>query len=88
MFLKDPESVLDYAVDWTARCAGVRTVVESDWRAEPAGLAVSGAVHGAERTEVRLGGGVPGLVYRVANLVRFSDGLADERSLVLRVEQR
>jgi hypothetical protein len=37
---------------------------------------------------VRLTGGKAGHVYRIANRVRLANGSVDERSLVLRVEER
>lgn len=88
MFLKDDNAALDYAVDWTEACAGVRTIASSAWTVEPAGLDVSLALMGPTQTSVRLGGGVAGTVYRVGNRVGFSDGTADERTLAVRVEKR
>lgn len=89
MFLKDADALLDFVVDWTDACAGVRTVADSMWRVEPdAGLLVTDASQGLTETGVRLGGGQAGLVYRVGNRVTFSDGTSDERSLVVRVEER
>lgn len=91
MFLKDPDSTLDYAVDWTAAAGGAGSIVESRWAVTPS------EVGGAEvllegvsgmTASVRLAGGRPGHVYRIANRVRLANGSADERSLVLRVEER
>lgn len=88
MFLKDDDAALDYAVDWTEACAGVRTIVDSIWTVEPAGLDVGIASARPTQTMVRLGGGTAGTVYRVGNRVGFSDGTADERTLAIRVEKR
>lgn len=91
MFLKDPGARLDYRFDWSERLAGGLALTASDWRVEPeaaGGLAIeSSAIEGSE-TLVWLSGGEQGRVYAVRNQVRFSDGQIDERSLVLRVEQR
>ncbi len=91
MFLKDPDAVLEYAVDWAAALDGGVSLLASDWRVEPVEAGgveiVSGQIAG-EVALARLGGGVAGHVYRVENRVTLSDGTLDERSLVLRVEER
>jgi hypothetical protein len=91
MFLKDPESALDYSVDWSAAAAGSGAIVESSWTVSPveAGGAevLAEGVTGMTAT-VRLTGGKAGHVYRIANRVRLANGSVDERSLVLRVEER
>lgn len=88
--LKDPQSVIDYLIDWGAGLAG-RGVVESDWTvapAEPGGLIVSDdAVDGAV-TRATIGGGIAGHVYRATCRVVLSDDRIDERSITLRVEDR
>jgi hypothetical protein len=91
MFLKDPGARLDYRFDWSERLAGGLTLTASDWLVEPGtsgGLVIeSSAIDGAT-TVVWLAGGEQGRVYAVRNRVGISDGQVDERSLVLRVEQR
>ena len=92
MFLKDVDAVVDFSVDWTEACAGVRTLVESNWQIVPDGgdapLALGEDHFSATESVVRLSGGRAGHVYRVGNRVSFSDGTEDERSLVVRVEER
>lgn len=88
MFLKDEDAELDYAVDWTEACAGVRTVADSQWRVAPTGLVLDPRPIADKITTVRLSGGVVGTLYRVSNLVSFSDGTRDERTMVVRVEKR
>lgn len=94
MFLKDPGSSLDHAVDWGSLYLAGRTIVASEWRlapdqtgrAQPLTLTAAQLVGG--RTSVRIGGGAAGQVYRVVNHVSLSDGNSDERTLVVRVEDR
>ncbi|MCG2839763.1 hypothetical protein L6Q21_02050 [Sandaracinobacter sp. RS1-74] len=91
MFLKDPQAVLEYRVDWAAALEGGAGIVESEWRVEPVedgGVVVASALVDGAEAGVRLGGGVAGHLYAVRNHVRFSDGTRDERSLILRVEAR
>lgn len=91
MFLKDPETVIDYQVDWTAALAAGSGLQTSEWAVVPGeagGVAVVwSAVDGAMAT-ARLAGGVPGHVYLVGNRVAMTDGTIDERSLTVRVEDR
>lgn len=91
LFLKDPDAVLDYHVDWAAAISGGQSVVDSGWSVFPVesgGVQVlDGSLVGAV-ARVRLGGGVAGHVYEVRNRAGFSDQTVDERSLTLRVEDR
>lgn len=91
MFLKDPHAALEYRVDWAAALADGVALASSEWRVEPveAGgvVVVASAVSGGEAVAT-LGGGIAGHVYRVGNRAVLSDGTSDERSLVLRVEER
>ena len=89
IFLKDPQAVIDYAVDWSAGYLAGQTIAASDWAIEPAGeLAVAAPEIEPGRTLATFSGGVAGCVYRVTNRVTFSDARTDERTLVLRVENR
>ncbi|MBS3962088.1 MAG: hypothetical protein KGZ61_09715 [Sandarakinorhabdus sp.] len=91
LFLKDPDAGVDYRVDWTATLDGGVTVSASVWTvdpAEPSGLTVDRQAITAGSTTARLSGGIAGHVYRVGNRVTLSDGSVDERSLVVRVEER
>lgn len=88
--LKDPDAVIDYLIDWGAGLAG-RSVVESDWAVtpvEPGGLVIGDdAVDGA-KTRATIGGGIAGHIYRATCQVVFSDERVDDRSIILRVEER
>jgi hypothetical protein len=88
--LKDPAASLDYLIDWGAGLAG-RSVVESDWAvspAEPDGLAIADHAIDGARTRATISGGVAGHVYLATCRVVLSDGRVDERSLMLRLEER
>lgn len=91
MFLKDRDAVLDYRLDWRAACADGAAITASLWSVEPAhdgAISVSDMEIVDGWTSAMLGGGVAGCVYRVGNRVTLSDGRVDERSLVVRVEER
>jgi len=89
-YLKDPEARVDYAIDWGLYLDG-QTIVDSAWSVAPdeaGGVAVDEAGFAPERSAARLSGGIAGHSYSVSNLVTLSDGSADARSIVLRVEER
>lgn len=90
VYLKDPRSALDYAIDWSANLDG-STIAASQWDIEPAeegGLRATASFREDSRTQVTLEGGIAGRVYRVANTITRSDGRQDARSLILRTEAR
>ena len=89
-YLKDPDAIVDYAIDWAPYLDG-RTIVASGWSVAPAetgGIAVVEAGFDGARSAARLSGGIVGHSYSLANRVTLSDGSGDDRSIVLRVEQR
>jgi hypothetical protein len=91
IFVKDPAALVDYAIDWTAGYLGDETITSSVWRVSPAGaggIAVSASAITPGKTLATLSGGVGGNLYHVTNLVNFSTGRSDERTLVVRVEDR
>ena len=88
IFLKDPGSVTEYAVDWDAGYLAGRSIAQSVWSAVPAGLVLSGARLAGGRTAIMLASGAAGTLYRVTNRVTLSDGSSDERTLAVRTEDR
>jgi hypothetical protein len=90
--LKDPEAVLDYAIDWGAQYLDPGDLLaESSWAVdpdEPDGVAVVGSLFGDSISTVQAAGGIAGRLYRLANRVVTQSGRTDERSIVLRVEKR
>lgn len=88
MFVKDPGSSVAHAVDWDAGYLAGRSLAQSQWSVIPVGLTLTGAQLVGGRTSILLGGGAVGTLYRVTNRVTLSDGSSDERTLVVRVEDR
>lgn len=89
-YLKDPQSRVDYAIDWSGDLAG-RTIAASQWIVSPAetgGVAVEESSFDPNRSAARLSGGIVGHIYQVGNRVTLSDGSVDERSITLRAEER
>lgn len=91
LFLKDPGAALDYAMDWSAALAPGVALASAQWTIEPG---AAGGLTGADeriegaRAVLRLSGGVAGQVYRATCRAGFTDGSHDERTLLIRVEDR
>jgi hypothetical protein len=92
LLLKDPDAVLDYAIDWGAEYLGADDVLtSSSWSVSPdeiGGVEVVGSSFADRLSTVQAGGGIAGRLYRLANRVVTQSGRTDERSITLRVEQR
>jgi len=89
-YLKDPNSEVDYGIDWAVYLGG-ETIAASSWSVFPqeaGGIAVEAEGYSATRSAATIAGGIPGRVYSVSNHVTLSSGRSDDRSITLRVEQR
>lgn len=90
--LKDPDAVLDYRIDWGADyLAEGELLSASQWSVGPdeaGGISVVGEDFDASSATAKVGGGIAGRLYRLTNRITTMAGLVDERSFVLRVEQR
>jgi hypothetical protein len=90
--LKDPAAVLDYAIDWGAEYLGEgEPLATSDWSVVPdetGGMSIAATSFDASISTVSAGGGIAGRVYRLANRITTGSGRVDERSIVVRVEDR
>lgn len=85
-FTKDPSAVLDYMIDWLRWLKG-DTIQTSQWTV-PAGLALVSQSNTTTTTTVWLSGGTAGQTYTVTNRITTAAGRTDERSLLIRVEER
>jgi hypothetical protein len=91
VMLKDPGSRIDYRFDWDAAYLDGQAIALSAWTVEPVetgGIVVDAHAFDTLRTSATLSGGRAGVTYRVTNRVTLTDGQIDERSLILRAEQR
>lgn len=90
--LKDPNAVLDYAVDWGAEyLAAGELLAASEWSVapdEPGGISVAGSNFDPSISTVKAAGGIAGHLYSLVNRIRTGAGRIDERSILIRVEDR
>lgn len=91
LLLKDPEAILDYAIDWAADYLDTDAIVESNWSItpeEPGGIELMGSQFEPGFAAVKAAGGIAGHLYRLTNHVILASGREDSRSIILRVEKR
>lgn len=86
IFVKDPNAVLDYYVDWTRWLNG-DTIATSVW-AVTAGLTVANDTHTPTAATVWLSGGVMGETYRVTNRITTAGGRTEDRSFDVKIAER
>lgn len=90
IFAHDPDSDLDYQIDWAAWLATGDSIASSTWTV-PAGLtAGTGAqapTHTATTATIWLSGGTAGITYQVTDHVTTVQGRADDQSIYLRVQE-
>lgn len=83
--VKDPNSTQNYSIDWSDNLTG-ETIGTSTWSSSPTGLTVGTGTISSLSTTTSVSGGTAGLVYVVSNKVYTNNGIIDERSITLRVE--
>lgn len=86
-FIKDPDAVLDYSIEWSKWLAGDQ-IQTSAWTVSDPALETADDSNTATRTTVWLSGGAAEHSYTVTNRITTSGGRTDERSFVVQVEDR
>lgn len=86
-FVKDPDAVLDYAVDWSAWLATGETITGSSWTVDT-GITKNSDTHSTTAAVAWLSGGTVGVSYLCVNHITTSGGRQDDRTLTISVHQR
>ena len=86
-FLKDPDAILDYSVDWSKWLAADQ-IETSAWFVSDPALETTDDSKTTTRTTVWLAGGVAGQSYTVTNRITTAGGRTDDRSFVIQVQDR
>jgi hypothetical protein len=86
-FAKDPDSLLDYLVDWSAWVPVGDVIVDAFTSADP-GIVVSHQTYTSTGHTIWLSGGEVNRVYRITSKVRTGGGRADDRSFHIKCVQR
>lgn len=86
IFMKDPDAVLDFSVDWSEWLATGETISASTWTAD--GVTVDSDTAGATSTTAWLSGGTAGTQATVTNRITTNQSRTDDRTLTIRVRER
>lgn len=85
LFVKDPDAVLDFVVDWTSWLQASETISTSTFIV-PAGITKNSESNTSLKATVWLSGGTNGNVYRLVNRITTNQGRTNDRTLEIRVE--
>lgn len=86
-FKKDPDAVLEYAVDWSA-WLGEDTIESSDWTDVTTGITVDSESFTDTTATVWLSGGTAGTRYTLTNHIVTVGGRTDDRTIAVTVQER
>lgn len=90
-FLKDPDAVLDYAVDWSDFLSATDpsdTITESSWTSDDSGITIDSDSSTDTEAKVWLSGGTVGKRYALTNHILTAGGREDDRTIYIRVRQK
>ena len=85
-FLKDPNAVLDYVVDWTTWLNG-DTIATSVWTV-PSGITQDSESESTTSATVWLSGGTVGETYQLVNRITTAGGRTEDRTIRITIVQR
>ena len=85
-FIKDPDSTLDYRIDWKLWLDG-DIITQSSWIV-PAGLALETSVFEDLFTTVWLSGGTLNTSYEVVNRISTQSGRIEDRTITIKIRSK
>lgn len=86
-YVKDPDAVLDYQLDWSAWLPDGDTIVTSTWIVQD-GIVKDSDSHTDTAATVWLSGGTLGTTYAVTNRISTVEGRTDDRTIRITVRDR
>lgn len=85
-FVKDPQAVLDYQIDWNAWLGG-DTIFTSTWTV-PTGITKTLDTKTTTATIIWLSGGTAGMSYDIVNTIITAGSRTEDRTITIVVENR
>ena len=85
-FVKDPQAVLDYEIDWS-EWLGEDTISASEWSA-PDGITIESDSFTDTAATAWLSGGTALTNYDVTNEIVTDGGRTDDRTITIQVKQK
>lgn len=84
---KDPDAVLDYAIDWSEWLATGETINTSTWTT-PAGITEDSESETGTVATIWLSGGTAGEDYEAENEIVTTDARTDNRTILIMCRER
>ena len=91
---KDPDSIVDYGRKWVDWLSESDSIIASQWIIEttesPITLSIdsSGIDSNGDATFCWLSGGLVGMIYKLTNRITTNDGRTEDRTGILRVQEK
>ncbi len=85
-FLKDPNAVLDYQLDWSDWLVS-DTISTSSWTI-PGGIKKDSESKSDTVTTIWLSGGTAGISYSLVNHIITADGREEDRTITIKIYER
>lgn len=87
-FIKDPDAVLDYKIDWSDWLEPLTdTIAASSWTADT-GITIDSNSFDDDETVVWLSGGTTGTKYGVTNHITTAGGREDDRTIYIKIREQ
>jgi hypothetical protein len=84
--IKDPDSVIDYGLDWTDWLNG--DAISSSEFLVPTGITKNDDLHDDTTTTVWLSGGSVGRTYDIVNRIQTMGGRREDRTIQVRISEK
>jgi hypothetical protein len=85
-FIKDPNAVLDYPVDWSI-FLGTDTILVSTWIVQT-GITSVAETNSATSATIWLSGGTVGTKYALTNRIVTAGGRTEDRTIYVRIQEK
>lgn len=85
---KDPDEVLDYDIDWSARMADGDAIVSSVWTKVSGSVVIDSDSSSSAATKIWLSGGTLGETCEFLNRVTTNDGRVMDQTVYLKVKKK
>lgn len=86
-FTKDPQAVLDYAIDWSDWLEIDDTIASAEWTV-PTGIVSDKEEESDTAAVIWLSGGTLGEKYSIACKITTTEGRTDERTIQVKIKDK
>lgn len=86
-YIKDPNALLDYKLNWSLWLDGQDTISNSNWIV-PTGLTLEANVFDNTTATAWLSGGELNKTYKVVNRINTQAGRVEDRTITIRIRDR